>query len=220
MKLQSFFQLGLLVLATPTMAAIIGSREIVETRQNPADGILTLLNGIVATATDLTSVVQSLGSGGGLVGLGNLLNPIVLSPLVQDVQTIVTRLLTALTSLNSPGGSSGLTNQAALCNALLNVVTALDPLLNAIIGQTGILQTLGLGAVATLLSEVENLVNTLGAVIVSLVPTCGTQAQQQLATLNGTFLNAVCGSTPIGTLPIIGGLICVPGANGSPSVAA
>lgn len=170
----------------PALAAVLSASVV--TAQISAQVVVTSIEDITDLSQDCTDVAQSITSNpftlpSGFIRLAGSFGGIV---------TTATQTVTALDG-NMPEDDFAEDDQSAICTALTSFVEVHKNLLEIVIGKAGLLTIVPFAGplVASVLRELESIVDTLAEGIISLVPTCEGGAKMDVADLNDTIEKAI-----------------------------
>ncbi|KAI6780644.1 uncharacterized protein J7T54_001148 [Emericellopsis cladophorae] len=170
----------------PALVAILSASAV--TAQISPKVVVTSIEDITDLSQDATDVAQSITSNPFSLPSGFL----TLARSFGGIVTTATQTVTALDG-NMPEDDFEEDDQSAICTALTSFVEVHKNLLEIVIGKAGLLNIVPFAGplVATVLRELENIVDTLAEGIIMLVPTCQKGAKMDVADLNDTIEKAI-----------------------------
>ncbi|GAB7354445.1 hypothetical protein MBLNU459_g4933t1 [Dothideomycetes sp. NU459] len=189
-----------LKIAAPFMALASSASAGLLRRSMSSEAMVANINNITQQSSNLMPVVMNIQAP--VEVLGDSLrkrqtNPF--EPVINGFRDIIT---TAQDDITAMSGTPAYSDSEAqpVCDAFTDFVKVHQELLKIVIGKSGLLESVFLGPVASVLRTLEDAVDTLAFGIIDAVPVCADSATSQKSNLDDTLGKAICAYTPGGTL--------------------
>ncbi|KAF1350677.1 hypothetical protein BDV97DRAFT_397687 [Delphinella strobiligena] len=193
LKTLSVLALSSLAMAMPTSEPASG----LQIRSMSSTAMVANINNITQQSTDLTTIVRNLSTNDSLRRRSTTYEQV-----IDGFQGIITTAQNDIIAMDGTAAYTDTTAEQDVCDAFHNFVIVHQNLLSLLIGKSGLLESVFLGPIASVLLSLESVVDTLAFGIIDAVPFCANTATNDKNNLDDTLGKAICAYTPGGTLGV------------------